>query len=440
MGKVTGFIEFKRDKQPYRPVAERAARLAAGHAALARRQAPASRARGAWTAASPSAIRAVRSATSSPTGTTSSTGTSGARPSTGCTPPTTSRSSPARCAPRPCEGSCVLGINDDAGHDQGASSSPSSTTPSRQGWIAPEPPEVRTGKTVAVIGSGPAGLAARPAAHARRPLGHRLRARRSDRRAAPLRHPRVQDGEARARPAARARWSAEGVTLRDRRATSASTWPSSELRREVRRAPPRRRRHARRATCRSPGASSAGVHFAMDYLTLQNRRCEGDAVPDDGLHQRRGQARRHHRRRRHRRRLPGHRAPAGRALDPPVRDPARARRSSARRDNPWPQWPNVYRVSSAHEEGGERVYAVSTKRFIGGDRRPRDRPRGRRGRDDATRAAGSASARCRARSSPCPASSSSSRWASSAPSARACWSSSACASPTAATSGATRTG
>src|SRR5437879_5453560 len=34
-------------------------------------------------------------------------------------------------------------------------------------------------------------------------------------------------------------------------------------------------------------------------------------------------------------------------------------------DNPWPQWPNVFRVSGAHEEGGERVYAVSTQRFTG---------------------------------------------------------------------------
>jgi glutamate synthase (NADPH) small chain len=34
-------------------------------------------------------------------------------------------------------------------------------------------------------------------------------------------------------------------------------------------------------------------------------------------------------------------------------------------DNPWPQWPNIFRVSGAHEEGGERVYAVSTERFLG---------------------------------------------------------------------------
>ena len=36
-------------------------------------------------------------------------------------------------------------------------------------------------------------------------------------------------------------------------------------------------------------------------------------------------------------------------------------------DNPWPQWPNVFRVSPAHEEGGERVYSVSTERFTGDD-------------------------------------------------------------------------
>src|SRR5439155_11781482 len=37
-------------------------------------------------------------------------------------------------------------------------------------------------------------------------------------------------------------------------------------------------------------------------------------------------------------------------------------------DNPWPQWPNIFRVSPAHEEGGERIYSVSTRRFLGDDR------------------------------------------------------------------------
>jgi glutamate synthase (NADPH/NADH) small chain len=37
-------------------------------------------------------------------------------------------------------------------------------------------------------------------------------------------------------------------------------------------------------------------------------------------------------------------------------------------DNPWPQWPNIFRVSTAHEEGGERLYSVNTQRFVGDDR------------------------------------------------------------------------
>mgnify|MGYP003694050661 CR=1 FL=1 len=39
--------------------------------------------------------------------------------------------------------------------------------------------------------------------------------------------------------------------------------------------------------------------------------------------------------------------------------------------NPWPTWPNIFRVSSAHEEGGERHYAIATERFSGTDERPR---------------------------------------------------------------------
>jgi glutamate synthase (NADPH/NADH) small chain len=102
----------------------------------------------------------------------------------------------------------------------------------------------------------------------------------------------------------------------------------------------------------------------MEYLTLQNKRCEGDAIPDErfitatgkrvviigggdtgadclGTVHRQGAASVHQFEL-----LP--RPPDTRALD-----------------NPWPQWPNIFRVSGAHEEGGERVYAVSTQRFTG---------------------------------------------------------------------------
>ena len=113
-----------------------------------------------------------------------------------------------------------------------------------------------------------------------------------------------------------------------------------------------------------PGRELQGIHFAMEYLTLQNKRCEGDSVPDErfitakdkhvviigggdtgadclGTVHRQGAASVHQFEL-----LP--RPPDTRAAD-----------------NPWPQWPNVFRVSGAHEEGGERVYSVSTQRFTG---------------------------------------------------------------------------
>ena len=104
-----------------------------------------------------------------------------------------------RICPAPCEASCVLGINE-----------PPVTIKQiektiidrafEEGWIHPEPPPFRTGKKVAVIGSGPAGLGRRAAAQSRRPLGHGLRKGRPHRRPAALRHPRIQDGKTPHRP------------------------------------------------------------------------------------------------------------------------------------------------------------------------------------------------------------------------------------------------
>jgi glutamate synthase (NADPH/NADH) small chain len=114
-----------------------------------------------------------------------------------------------------------------------------------------------------------------------------------------------------------------------------------------------------------PGRELKGIHFAMDYLTLQNRRCEGDQIPDDQF------ISAHHK---HVIIIGGgdtgadclgtaHRQGAKSvtqlellAIPPHERAP----------DNPWPQWPNIFRVSPAHEEGGERLYSVSTQRFIDG--------------------------------------------------------------------------
>src|SRR6187397_3035488 len=100
-----------------------------------------------------------------------------------------------RVCPAPCEGSCVLGINappvtikniENAIVDKGWD----------EGWIVPEPPTVRTGKKVAVIGSGPAGLAA-AAAQQVRSQRDRARARRPSGRPAHLWHPEHEARQAR---------------------------------------------------------------------------------------------------------------------------------------------------------------------------------------------------------------------------------------------------
>ena len=113
-----------------------------------------------------------------------------------------------------------------------------------------------------------------------------------------------------------------------------------------------------------PGRELRGIHFAMDYLTLQNRRNEGDVIPESefitakdkhviiigggdtgadclGTAHRQGA-------------LSVHQL----ELMP---TPPETRAA----DNPWPQWPQIFRISGAHEEGGERLYAVSTQRFTG---------------------------------------------------------------------------
>ena len=110
-----------------------------------------------------------------------------------------------RLCPAPCEAACVLGINQDPVTIKQVEVEIIDTRLD-EGWVVPLPPAVRTGKRVAVVGSGPAGLAA---AQQLTRAGHTVdgvRARRPHRRPAALRHPRVQDGEAPPRPPARSRW------------------------------------------------------------------------------------------------------------------------------------------------------------------------------------------------------------------------------------------
>jgi glutamate synthase (NADPH/NADH) small chain len=265
-----------------------------------------------------------------------------------------------RLCPAPCEGSCVLGINDDPVTIKSIEVAIIERA-FDNGWVVPRPPLVRTGKTVAVIGSGPAGLAA---ADQLNKAGHLVTVfEKSDRVGGLLRYgiPEFKM-EKQFLDRRLSLLAQEGVTFRTGVNVGVDV-TAAQLKSEFdaivlaggaglpRDLP-------------VPGRDLQGIHFAMEYLTLSNRRCEGDQISDEefitakdkrvviigggdtgadclGTVHRQGA-------------LSVHQF----ELLPKPPDSRHA-------DNPWPQWPNVFRVSGAHEEGGERVYSVSTQKFTG---------------------------------------------------------------------------
>jgi glutamate synthase (NADPH/NADH) small chain len=263
-----------------------------------------------------------------------------------------------KLCPAPCEGSCVLGIND---YPVTIKSIEASIIDRAwdEGWVVPKPPVTRTWKKVAVVGSGPAGLAA---ADQLNRAGHLVTVfEKADRIGGLLRYgiPEFKM-EKRFLDRRLAVMEAEGVIFRPRIDVGV-TVPASRLRGDYDAillaggaGQPR--------DLPVPGRNLDGVHFAMDYLTLQNRRNEGDQIADADFITARdkhvviigggdtgadclGTAHRQGALSVHQLELM------------PVPPETRAA------DNPWPQWPQVFRVSSAHEEGGERLYSVSTQRF-----------------------------------------------------------------------------
>ncbi len=105
----------------------------------------------------------------------------------------------------------------------------------------------------------------------------------------------------------------------------------------------------------------------MEYLTLSNKRCEGDSIPDDRFISAEGK---------HVIIIGGGDTGADclgtahrqRALSVTQLELLPMPPTTRAEDNPWPLWPNIFRVSTAHEEGGERLYSVNTQRFVGDDR------------------------------------------------------------------------
>ena len=265
-----------------------------------------------------------------------------------------------RLCPAPCEGSCVLAINDDAVTIKAVEVSIIDRAFER-GWVTPEAPSVRTGKKIAVIGSGPAGLAA---AEQLNRAGHSVIVfERADRIGGLLRYG-IPEFKMEKRILDRRLTLMEkaGVVFQTNAHVGVNV-PVADLRRDF------------DALVLAGGACAprdlpiagrelGGIHFAMDYLTLQNKRCEGDTVADDQFISAHGK----------RVVIIGGGDTGADCLGTVHRQGALSvhqfellpRPPDTRApDNPWPQWPNIFRVSSAHEEGGERVYAVSTQRFVG---------------------------------------------------------------------------
>ena len=259
--------------------------------------------------------------------------------------------------PAPCEASCVLGINQPPVTIKQVEVSIIDQAWAN-GWVQPHPPERLTGKTVAVVGSGPAGLAA---AQQLTRAGHTVAVYERDDRIGGLLRYGIPDFkmEKRRLDARLAQMQAEGTRFR----------AGVEIGRDISWSDLRTRYDAvviaTGATVPRdlpiPGRDLLGVHFAMDYLVQQNKVVAGDTVPTQISAEGRhvvvigggdtgadciGTAHRQ-----------GALSVTNLAIgkQPPSERPE---------DQPWPLVPTVFEVSSAHEEGGERVYLASTVEFL----------------------------------------------------------------------------
>jgi glutamate synthase (NADPH/NADH) small chain len=267
-----------------------------------------------------------------------------------------------RICPAPCEAACTLNINDDAvgiksiEHfiiDRGW----------EEGWVVPLPPATKTGKRVAVVGSGPAGLAcAQQLARA----GHDVVVyEKSDRIGGLLRYG-IPDFKLERHLVDRrmAQMSIEGVEFR----------PGVEVGKDIA-AESLLAEHAAVVLTGGageprglpvPGRDLAGIHYAMEFLPQQNRVVAGDRVPDQIL-------------------ATGKHViviGGGDTGSDCVGTSNRQRAKSVTQfellpqppeheDKPqiWPYWPVKLRTSSSHQEGCAREWAVATKRFEGRDGR-----------------------------------------------------------------------
>ncbi len=260
--------------------------------------------------------------------------------------------------PAPCEGSCVLGINDDPVNIKAVELSIINKA-WENGWIQPQIASVKTGKKVAVVGSGPAGMAA---AQQLARAGHDVTLLERDDRIGGLMRYGIPEFKMEKKVLDRRmqQMEAEGVTFKTNAHVGVDI-SVDDLRKEYD-ALLLTGGACERRDLPAEGRELKGIYQAMEYLPMQNRLCEGDDRPDDFIDAKDkhvviigggdtgadclGTANRQGAKSVHQLEI--------------MPKPPEARGES----NPWPEWPRIFRTASAHEEGVERVYAVSTKRFI----------------------------------------------------------------------------
>ena len=265
-----------------------------------------------------------------------------------------------RLCPAPCETACVVGINRDPVTIKNVEVSIIDKAWER-GLVRPEPPEWLTGKTVAVIGSGPAGLAA---AQQLTRAGHTVAVyERDDKPGGLLRYGIPEFKMEKVQVDRRIdQMKREGTVFRSGVAVG-DTLTGQALRERydaivlaigstVRRELP------------VPGRDLSGIHQAMEYLPQSNRASLGEDVPDQITADGKDVV------------IIGGGDTGADCLGTAIRQKAKSITQleimpcpgDERPDTqPWPTYPMVYRVASAHEEGGERTYSVSTKEFRGDD-------------------------------------------------------------------------
>jgi len=267
-----------------------------------------------------------------------------------------------RICPAPCEASCVLAINSEpvtieyiekAIVDRGF----------EEGWITPTPPEKRTGKKVAVVGSGPSGLAT---AYQLNRAGHQVTLFERNEYVGGLLTLGIPDFKLEKAVVERRveLMRAEGVEFRVSTNIGVDV-PASKLTSQY------------DSVCLTggstiprmlgvPGEELEGIYPAMDYLTQQNRINRGQVVPPDERITATGK----------RVLILGggdtgadclgtaHRQGAEVVYQYEILPEPPTQRGEA---NPWPFWPLILRTSAAHEEGGVRDYSILSKRFSGVD-------------------------------------------------------------------------